>query len=354
MTPPAPDARRRALCAALSLLAAGRLRAAGRVPARDLIVELRLVDRATVVEGEVAGGSVTIGSRGNVRGGAGVSSVASTGGSNRGVQAVRVRNGGHARMQFVQTQALVGAVAAWAGYPQAPPPWRPPPDRRPLEAAGGPAGTPSAPPATGSLPGQPQPGWPPGHSPPGWPPPQPPAAWPPGTPPGNWPPGRPPDGGPGGPPGQWPPGQWPPGSPPGDWPAGRPPGDWPPGRPPGEWHPGHPPGHWPPPPRPDPGAGGSIVTAWAELVDGFEVRPRWPGGSAPVAVEVGARRTAGAAGSNTPPPHVDVYTTVQAPLGEWVELAQVQRGSRATASTGASTVGTQRQMQLQLRVRPAD
>ncbi|MBN8508947.1 MAG: hypothetical protein J0L57_10080 [Burkholderiales bacterium] len=73
-----------------------------------------------------------------------------------------------------------------------------------------------------------------------------------------------------------------------------------------------------------------------------------------MAVEVGARRTAGAAGSNTPPPRIDIYTTVQAPLGEWIELAQVQRGSRATLSAGASTIGTQRQMQLQLRVRPAD
>lgn len=216
-------------------MVAAPLRAASGLPPRDLIVELRLVDAATVVEGGAAAGGITIDSRGHVRGDSGVSTVATTGGSNRDVQAVRVSNGGRARMQLVQTQALTGAVALWAGDPALP-----------------------IGPGTGAA---------------GW---------------------------------------------------------------------------------PRAGAAGSVVTTWAELVDGLEVQPRWPGGRAPVAVEIGAQRTTGAAAGNAPPPRIDVYTTLQAPIGEWVELAQVRQGARATVSAGSATVGTQRALQLQLRVRPAD
>lgn len=248
MTPPATDARRRALCAALSLLAAGAPRAADRLPPVDLVVELRLVDAATVIEGGAAAGSVTIDSRGNLRGAGEVVTLGTTGRGGGAVQAVRVSNGGRARMQVVQTQALAGAVAAWSGR---------------------------------SAVGLPAPHGPRGDA------------------------GR--DANPA------------------------------PGRA-GVWQ----------------GSGASVVTAWAELVDGFEVQPRWPGGRSSVTVEVGAQRRAGTAGDNAPPPRIDVYTTVQAPVGEWVELAQVQRGARATLSIGAATVGTQQSLQLQLRVRPAD
>lgn len=286
-----PDRSRRALCAALPLLAARPLRAAERLPARNLIVELRLVDAATVTEGAAAAGSISIDSRGHVRG-VGVGSLGSTQRAAQGTQAVRVLNGGQARMQVVQTQALVGAVAAWAGF-------RPPPP-----------------------------------DPPGW--------------------GRPPWGAPG----ERPPGWRPPGERPSPWsspPAGDGPPAWrpPPGDGPPPWGPpgGHPPGGYPPPAELP---GGAVTTAWAELVDGFEVRPRWPGGAAPVTVEVGATRRAGAGTGNAPPPRIDVFTTVRAPLGEWTELAQVQRGSRATVSTGGATVGTQHALQLQLRVTAAD
>jgi hypothetical protein len=231
------------LCAALPLWAARPLLAAEPLPRRNLIVELRLVDQATVIEGAAVAGSIGIDSRGNVRGSVGVGSLGSTQRASQGVQAVRVLNGAQARMQVVQTQALVGAVAAWAGHrpgDPGPPAWRPP-----------------------------------GERPPTW-----------------------------GPPGERP--------------------------------------------------GGAVVTAWAELVDGFEVRPRWPGGQASVTIEIGATRRAGPATGNAPPTRLDVFTTVVAPLGEWTELARVQRGASATVSTGRATVGTQQAMQLQLRVTPAD
>jgi hypothetical protein len=288
-----PDRLRRTLCAALPLLAARPLRADDRLPRRNLIVELRLVDAATVSEGAAAAGSISIDSRGHVRGGGvGVGSLGSTQRAGQGTQSVRVLNGGQARMQVVQTQALVGAVAAWAGFRPPPPgppgwgrpPWHPPVDRLP-------------------------PWGPPGARPPSW-----------GPSPSDGPP-------PLGPPGGHSPGGYLP-------PGGRPP----------------PGGHPPPAELP----GGAATTAWAELVDGFEVRPRWPGGPAPVTVEVGATRRAGVGTGYAPPPRIDVFTTVLAPLGEWTELAQVQRGSRATVSTGGATVGTQHALQLQLRVTAAD
>ncbi len=50
-----------------------------------------------------------------------------------------------------------------------------------------------------------------------------------------------------------------------------------------------------------------------------------PGGAAPVVVEIGAQRRVGVAGANTLPPSFELWTTVQAPLDEWTELAQVQQ-----------------------------
>lgn len=264
----AHDAVRRALCVALPLLALRRLHAADALPLRNLIVELRLDDTAAVDGGGAAGGELRIDSRGNVQARAEVRTLGSTRRTSSGLQSVRVLNGGRARMQLVQTQALVGAVAAWSGVgPSGPgaPPWGPP----------------------GARPG-------------------PPSSRPPDL--------RHPPPGPGGP--------------------GLPPG----GRPPG----------WGPPP------GGALVTAWAELVDGFEVRPQWPGGAAPVVVEIGAQRRVGVAGANALPPSFELWTTVQAPLDEWTELAQVQQDARATARWGSTTAASSQVARLELRVSLAD
>jgi hypothetical protein len=239
-----PERSRRALCAALPLWAALPLLAAEPLPQRNLIVELRLVDQATVIHGAAAADSASIDSRGNMHGSVGALNLGATQRAGQGVQSVRVLNGGQARMQVVQTQALVGAVAAWSGYrpgPPGPQPWGPSGGRPPVA---------------------------PGH--------------------------------------------------PGDGPAG------------------------------------AVATAWAELVEGFEVRPRWPGGQAPVTIEVGARRSAGPTTGNSPAPRIDLFTTLLAPVGEWTELAQVQRGASTTVSSGRATVGTQRALQLQLRVTLAD
>ena len=109
------------------------------------------------------------------------------------------------------------------------------------------------------------------------------------------------------------------------------------------------------------GPGAAVRSQWVELVDGMSVMPRWPGGAAPVTLEVAAQ-SAGRAGSNWPqtaPPQLSTFTTVQAPMGEWVEVAQLQ--SRQGAGSGAAGVGnvgaggfgaatSSRQRSLQMRV----
>lgn len=109
------------------------------------------------------------------------------------------------------------------------------------------------------------------------------------------------------------------------------------------------------------GPGAAVRSQWVELVNGFEVRPLWPGGDAPVTLEVGAQRSAPgspAAGGlpatrGTLPAQWTMMTTVQAPLGEWVTVAEV-RGRQASAVVsggfGASTSSRQRLLQLRVRL----
>jgi hypothetical protein len=208
-----PDNRRRCLCAALPLLALPPLQAAHALPLQNLIVEVRVSDSATLTQDAAVAGGVAIDSRGNVRAAGQVSALGSTQRQGQSVQSVRVLNGGQARLQMVQTQALVGALAAWGG-------WR---------------------------------------------------------------------------------------------------------------------------------GGAVLTTTWAELVDGFDVRPRWPGGHAPVTLEIGAMRSLGPAQGNAPP-QFNLFTTVLLPLGEWSDVAELRQAGSATANFGAGTVGTQRALRLQVRV----
>lgn len=103
------------------------------------------------------------------------------------------------------------------------------------------------------------------------------------------------------------------------------------------------------------GPGAAVRSQWVELVDGVQVQPRWPGGNAPVTVELAAQRSVaptsgwqGAQGSL--PANWSTLSTVQAPLGEWVEVAQLQGRQAATASGGFSAATASRQRSLQLRV----
>ena len=103
------------------------------------------------------------------------------------------------------------------------------------------------------------------------------------------------------------------------------------------------------------GPGAVVRSQWVELVNGMEVRPQWPGGDAPVTLEIAAQ-SAGRATPQPPgqalPEQAAVLTTVQAPLGEWVEVARVQsRSGSSSVSTGGFGAATaSRERSLQLRV----
>lgn len=113
---------------------------------------------------------------------------------------------------------------------------------------------------------------------------------------------------------------------------------------------------------------GPAVIAGSQLVEtgrGFVVQPRWPGGDAPVSVEVRSEASQMASGGipsryqfdGRPQPEgtvsrVDVLTTVQVPLGQWVTIAssgeQARSRERGIAATGE--LAGERRVVVQLRV----
>jgi hypothetical protein len=100
------------------------------------------------------------------------------------------------------------------------------------------------------------------------------------------------------------------------------------------------------------GPGAAVRSQWVELVNGMEVQPRWPGGDAPVLLEIAAQSASRATpNSGQPlPPQANLFTTVQVPLGTWVEVARLQ-GRQATVSGGGFGAATSsRQRSLQVRV----
>lgn len=100
------------------------------------------------------------------------------------------------------------------------------------------------------------------------------------------------------------------------------------------------------------GPGAAVRSQWIELVNGMEVSPRWPGGDAPVRLEIAAQ-SAGRAPQNSGqalPPQLSVFTTVQVPLGEWVEVAQLHSRQSSVSRSGFSAATASRQRSLQVRV----
>ena len=86
------------------------------------------------------------------------------------------------------------------------------------------------------------------------------------------------------------------------------------------------------------GPGAAVRSQWIELVNGMDVAPRWPGGDAPVLLEIAAQ-SAGRATPNSGqalPPQLSTFTTVQVPLGEWVEVAQLQSRQSSVSRSGFS------------------
>jgi hypothetical protein len=102
-------------------------------------------------------------------------------------------------------------------------------------------------------------------------------------------------------------------------------------------------------------------TTWIDLGQGLVVTPRWPGGRAPVTVELEARSSepmqAGGAYSGRLEPdgqvrRTEVGSTVSVPLGEWTVVA---RNGGQSASTQSGTLSTRsldesRSEQLEIRI----
>jgi len=100
------------------------------------------------------------------------------------------------------------------------------------------------------------------------------------------------------------------------------------------------------------GPGAAVRSQWIELVNGMQVAPRWPGGDAPVLLEIAAQSAARATQNSGQalPPQLSTFTTVQLPLGQWVEVAQLQTRQSSLSNSGFSAATSARQRSLQVRV----
>lgn len=90
------------------------------------------------------------------------------------------------------------------------------------------------------------------------------------------------------------------------------------------------------------GAGLIETTQWVDTARGMLLRPSWPGGAAPVrlevAVEVPGEAPRDPAGHAAGPRQLQLETTVELPLGEWFVLGRT--GRAAAAADNALTVST--------------
>jgi len=104
------------------------------------------------------------------------------------------------------------------------------------------------------------------------------------------------------------------------------------------------------------GKGAVLRQGWTEAVQALEVKVGWPGGQAPVEVDVLVEQAdgAGAQGSARAPQRESLGTRVLAPLGEWTTVAAWGEAARPAAAGTVSTtaLGASTARVLQLRVSP--
>ena len=94
-------------------------------------------------------------------------------------------------------------------------------------------------------------------------------------------------------------------------------------------------------------------TAWLDLGQGLNVRPRWPGGRAPVTVELEASASQQSAYEpDGQVRHSEVASTVSVPLGEWTVVARSGRRAQETRSGTLSTdaIDDTQSEQLEIRI----
>jgi hypothetical protein len=93
--------------------------------------------------------------------------------------------------------------------------------------------------------------------------------------------------------------------------------------------------------------GGAVAVlrqTWVEAATGVVLRPRWPGGGAPVELEVSAEVSTGLQQAVT-------GTRVLVPLGEWFTVARSDTQSQASQRGTLSTHDVARSQQRELQVR---
>ena len=101
-------------------------------------------------------------------------------------------------------------------------------------------------------------------------------------------------------------------------------------------------------------------TTWIDLGQGLSVHPHWPGGHAPVVVEIEAQSRSPVDLSSAPngfspdgqTQRHDVSTTLAVPLGQWVVVAQgrAQQQQQVRGSWSTSDLDSQDSDQLEIRV----
>jgi hypothetical protein len=109
-----------------------------------------------------------------------------------------------------------------------------------------------------------------------------------------------------------------------------------------------------------PGARGASAAAGARVyaaprsghatqLRGFSVSPRWPGGQAPVQVELRSSSDQGTG-------QAELFSTVQIPLGQWLTIARsgdaVAASPRGSLSTRDAEARTLRELQLRVDLAP--
>jgi hypothetical protein len=94
------------------------------------------------------------------------------------------------------------------------------------------------------------------------------------------------------------------------------------------------------------------ATQWTDVGRGFAVRPRWPGGQAPVTVEVSAESGSLGGSTGSAVPRQTLLTTVQLPLGEWVTIASTDSSAsdRRSGVLSSSDAERSRREVVQMRV----
>lgn len=103
-------------------------------------------------------------------------------------------------------------------------------------------------------------------------------------------------------------------------------------------------------------AGGGVTwvpgTVWVDAGAGFTVRPHWPGGAAPVTVEVAAEsgglesRGFGRGSGRS----AQLLSTLQLPLGEWVTVAESVEEQQGGSSWGGRRQDGSHRLLVQMRV----